>query len=224
MLKNSLFICYSTPNYSKLTSIFLDSLNNINVKNINHLIDNPSTLLKDTGFQTDLWYYCVRNKINHLINVINNYNNLHDIKYFIFTDCDIIYIKNNINEWYNLEEFIIKQNKDIYFMREDVTDDVNSGLFIIKNNGNIKNIINFFIEVLKTIDITEKNKMPFGDQSIINSLKNKINYGFIPNDYVIFGKQIFNKNKSLFHHAVCCIDVEDKILQINYIKSLFPEV
>lgn len=63
--------------------------------------------------------------------------------------------------------------------------------------------------------------MPFGDQSIINKLKSKINYGFIPNDYVVFGTKIFNRNKSLFHHAVCCKDVDDKIIQINLIKLAF---
>jgi len=106
-------------------------------------------------------------------------------------------------------------------MREHSSDDVNSGFFIIKNNDNITNIINFFIKVLQTIDTTKKVKMPLGDQSIINNLKNIINYGFIPNDYVVFGSNIFNINKSLFHHAVCCRDVDDKILQINKIKSAF---
>jgi hypothetical protein len=62
--------------------------------------------------------------------------------------------------------------------------------------------------------------MPLGDQSIINNLKYKINYGFIPNDYVIFGTNIFNNNKSLFHHAVCCDNVIAKIVQINKIKLL----
>jgi tRNA uridine 5-carbamoylmethylation protein Kti12 len=106
-------------------------------------------------------------------------------------------------------------------MRENMSHDVNSGFFIIKNNDNITNIINFFIEVLQTIDTTEKVKMPYGDQSIINNLKNIINYGFIPNDYVVFATHIFNINKSLFHHAVCCIDVDDKIKQINQIKMAF---
>ena len=222
MLDSSLFICYSTPNYSKLTNLFLDSLRNIHVTNINSVIDTPPDILyKNTGFQTDLWYYCVRNKIKHLINVLNNYDSLNDIQYFIFTDCDIIYIKQNINEWYNLRKYIVNQNKDIYFMRENVSDDINSGFFIIKNNSNIKNIINFFIEVLHTFDITEKKDMPFGDQSIINKLKYKINYGFIPNEYVIFGTTIYNKDKSLFHHAVCCTDIDDKIVQINKIKSAF---
>ena len=34
MLDKSLFICYSTPNYSKLTNICLNSLHDINVNNI----------------------------------------------------------------------------------------------------------------------------------------------------------------------------------------------
>ena len=222
MLNKSLVICYSTPNYSKLTNICLDSLKCINVNNINHLLDIPnSSLLNKTGFQTDLWYYCVRNKINHLINILNNYDTLTDIQYFIFTDCDIFYIKNNISEWYNLENYIDSGDKDIYFMREGTSNDINAGFFIIKNNNNIKNIISFFIEVLQIIDITKKQDMPFGDQSIINNLKNKINFGFIPNDYVIFGNTIYNKNKSLFHHAIGCRDVNDKILQIYNIQLEF---
>ena len=33
--------------------------------------------------------------------------------------------------------------------------------------------------------------------------------------------RIFNSNKSLFHHAVSTRDVDDKIIQINRIKSAF---
>ena len=146
---------------------------------------------------------------------------LNNIKYFIFTDCDIIYIKKNLNEWYNLENYIQNENKDIYFMRENTSNDVNSGFFIIKNNDNITNIINFFVNVLQTFDTSKKENMPFGDQSIINTLKSKINYDFIPNDYVVFGTRIFNSNKSLFHHAIGSKDVDDKIIQINRIKSAF---
>lgn len=220
MIDKSLFICYSTTNYSKLTNLCINSLHDLNVNNINHMMDD-TLLFKHTGFQTELWYYCVRNKINHLINVLKNYNSLNEIKYFIFTDCDIIYIKKNINEWYNLENYVQNENKDIYFMRENTSNNVNSGFFIIKNNENITNIINFFVEVLQTIDTTEKVNMPHGDQTIINNLKSKINYDFIPIDYVVFGSNIYNINKSLFHHAVCCRDVDDKIIQINKIKLKF---
>jgi len=224
MLTDSLFICYSTPNYSKLTDIFLESLNNIHVKNIDHKLDNPCTSINVTGFQTNLWYYCIREKINQLIRVLIKNNGSPNVKYFIFTDCDIIYIKKNMNKWNNLENYITNTDNDIYFMREGVSEDVNSGFFIIKNNSNLTYNINFFIRVLLTIDRTEKKNMPLGDQTVINSLKNNINYGFIPNDYVVFGNTIYNKDKSLFHHAVCCRDIDDKIEQINIVKTHFVDL
>ena len=145
MLVKSLFICYSTDNYSKLTNLCLNSLQEINVNNIEHMKDELDVSNKNSGFQSDLWYYCVRNKINHLINVLKKHDSLNNIKYFIFTDCDIIYIKKNLNEWYNLENYIQNENKDIYFMRENTCNDVNSGFFIIKNNDNITNIIIIFL-------------------------------------------------------------------------------
>ena len=221
MLNKSLFLCYSTDNYSKITNLCLNSLKDINVNNINHKKENVSKLFKNTGFKTDLWYYCVRNKINHLINVLKKYDDYKYVKYFIFTDCDIIYIKKNLNEWYNLEKYIENENKDIHFMREYVTNNINSGFFIIKNNDNIINIINFFVEVLQTFDTIKKENMPYGDQSIINNLKHKINYGLIPNDYVIYGTEVYNKKKSLLHHAAACRDVSDKVIQIKKIKSMF---
>ena len=36
-------------------------------------------------------------------------------------------------------------------------------------------------------DTIPKDRMYLADQSIINKLKIKINYGFIPNDYVVWG-------------------------------------
>ena len=239
MIDKSLFICYSTPNYSEMTNVFLNSLHDIKANNINHMIDDKAPVAIDESCpwsglsvsRSDLWYYCIRSKINHDIKVLKDYHNLKNIKYFIFTDCDVIYIKKNVHEWYNLENYIQNTNKDIYFMREGGSDEVNSGFYVIKNNNNIQNIMNFLVEVLQTIDATEKPATPLmgadpsvtrflwiEDQYIINNLKNKINYDFIPNDYVVHGDRIFNINKSLFHHAVGC---SDKMIQINKIKSAF---
>ena len=106
-------------------------------------------------------------------------------------------------------------------MQEGCSYRVNTGFFVIKNNKNIRNIINFFIEVLQIFDKTCNSTIPYGDQSIINNIKHKLNYGVIPNEYVVFGIYIFNKNKSLLHHAVCCNNIDEKILQINKIKENF---
>jgi len=221
LLNESLIISYSTPNYENLTNIFLKSLASINVTNIDHYLDK-SDMVKDniTGFQTNLWYYSVTNKIKHLNNVLLNGNNS-NYNYFIFSDCDIWFIKKNKSEWNNLQKYIDENDNDIYFMREKDTDDVNSGFFIIKNNGNIKTIKFFFREVYFTMLKEAKKDMPYGDQTIINNLKDKINYGYIPNEYVIFADKVYDRNKSLFHHATCCKDVKEKIVQINNIKLLF---
>jgi hypothetical protein len=240
MLDQSLFICYSTPNYAALTNLCLESLNQIKVTNIHHKLDTPEISLENSGFQSDLWYYCIRNKMNHLIHVLNDVennsenithlnkaprrgadSNLHWYKYFIFTDCDVVYIKQNVKEWSQLENYIQNENADIFFMSDYAMDDINSGFFIIKNNDNIKNIVHFFMEVLETFDNTEKHDMPFGDQTIINQLKHKINYRLIPNDYVVYGTNIYNINKSLFHHAVGDTNIDDKVKQIDIIKKYF---
>ena len=221
MLDKSLFICYSTPNYEKMTNIFFESLKNINVKNINHLLQDPTISIEKTGFRTELWYYCLKKKKEHLVNVLKSNIDSH-YSYFIFSDCDINYIKKNVNEWYNLEKYMIDTNKDIYFMRENVTNDVNSGFYIIKNNENLKNIIEFFIEVIKEMYNKNSDLEP-NDQVIINKFKNRINFDYIPNEYVVWANYIWDINKSLFHHAVCTTDVTDKIEQINKVKSYFTD-
>lgn len=223
MIDKSLFICYSTPNYSELTEIFLKSLESIGAKHISHKLDNPPKF-EGTGFRTDLWYYCVRNKINHLIDTLTNHMGSKEYDYFIFTDCDIVYIAHNKSEWANLESYVLSQPTNICFMRENTRErEVNTGFFIMKNNEGIREILDFFAEVLHIMDTSKKNDMPFGDQSIINNIKHKIAHSYMPVEYVVFGTVIYNKDKCLMHHAVCCNDVDEKIAQVNTIKSTLEE-
>jgi cyclophilin family peptidyl-prolyl cis-trans isomerase len=220
MLDNSIIIAYSTPNYAPLTKIFLDSLDALGVepKNIKHKLDIPnSVLLKKTGYQSDLWYYCVSEKINHLIAVLNN--EITSQKYLIFSDCDIHFITKNKYYWTELENYIenLDPNHDIYFMRNNdlLQTELNSGFFIIKN---VFNCIKFFTTVSEILKWAPHHEIPYGDQTVINHIRHQINYGYIPNDYVIFGTVIHNKEKALFHHAVMTNDVTDKIEQINLIN------
>ena len=92
----------------------------------------------------------------------------------------------------------------------------------IKNNENLKNIIEFFIEVIKEMYNKNSDLEP-NDQVIINKFKNRINFDYIPNEYVVWANYIWDINKSLFHHAVCTTDVTDKIEQINKVKSYFTD-
>ena len=102
-------------------------------------------------------------------------------------------------------------------MREGSSNDVNSGFFIIKNNHYLPNIVFFFKHICNIFLNTPQKNMPFGDQTIINNHKNIIEYDFIPNEYVIWGKNTL-KPQSLLHHAVGCKDVKSKLEQIQEIQ------
>lgn len=225
MLDKSLIICYSTTNYSKITDIFLNSLRELGIPNIkiNHKLDNPEEeLIKKEGFLSELWYYSVFNKVQHLVNTLTE-NKTSNYKYFIMSDCDIQFIKKNVDEWSNLEIYLENDNRDVYFMQEYEYEDFNTGFYVIKNNQNINDIIEFFNEVLYKMTITKKEDMNRGDQTIINSIRNKLNYTLIPSEYIVFGNYIYNKHKSLFHHSIGCDTNEHKIIQLKFIKSLFEE-
>jgi hypothetical protein len=61
--------------------------------------------------------------------------------------------------------------------------------------------------------------MPFGDQSIVNRKKDELNYGFVPNDYIVFGPKVFNRQKCLLHHAVGARNVHEKKIQMLGMKG-----
>jgi len=224
MLDKSLIIAYSTPNYAPLTKIFKDSLEAVGVeaKNIKHKLDIPnSVLLNKTGFQSNLWFYCVSEKIKHLLNVLKTEKTSQE--YFIFSDCDIHFIRRNKICWKELEHHIntIDPDHDIYFMRNNdlLQIELNTGFFIIKNSSkSILNCIKFLETVSEIMEWAPHHEIPYGDQTVINHIRHQINYGYIPNDYVVFGTTIFNKEKALFHHAVMTNDITDKIEQINLIN------
>jgi hypothetical protein len=221
MLDKSLIICYSTPNYSKMTNKFLEHIRGLQMiedSQLIHKYDDIGNNDKD-GFRTEIWYTSVLNKMIHMLDIIKTRSNS-EMKYFIFTDCDVIFIKENKSYWIDLETSINTSEKDIFFMREGFSSsDVNSGFYIIKNNNKLTTIIEFFEKVILNFKQRSNSSMQLGDQTIINELKSELNYGYIDNDYVIFGANIYNVNKALVHHAVCCTNVDQKLDQIRKVQS-----
>jgi hypothetical protein len=119
MLNKSLIISYSTPNYKILTDNYLSSLYqlNINKKNISHKLDIvDNELMKKTGFMTDLFYYCIIQKVKNVIEKL--YENKYKYEYYISSDCDIWFFKNKDNKWNELEKYIINNDYALTFMRE----------------------------------------------------------------------------------------------------------
>lgn len=218
-LNNSAILCYSTSNYQKLTDLFMKSLINVgfNKDNIIHkyeIIDD-NELLKNAFFMSKLFKLCIINKISHIVETLKEKK----FKYYICIDCDIRFLKNRKKQFNDLIEFIDNTSNDIYFMRENISNDINGGFYVIKNNKNINDIINFFEFILSNLDVNDVN-LPFFEQSLINKYKHRLNYSFIPNKYAIFGEDIYDINNSLFHHFTCCNEVEEKIIQYKKIKDI----
>ena len=222
ILLNSTFICYSTPNYQPLVDNLFQSLRSIhfNMDNVRHKLDDSFHDLSVTGFRSPIWYHSITNKIRHLIDVLST---PHSTDFFFFSDCDITFFPHNILKWNDLELFIRNSDKSIFFMHENVHEDLmNGGFFIIKNNFLIHSFILFFTQVLNDM-ISHPQDSFFEDQDIINRIKHLIPYDFIHNRFVAWGFSVFDPYFTLFHHATCSHDVIDKLQQIHYIYSFITQ-
>ena len=224
MLQDSLIICYTTPNYEKLTNHFLKCLEYIYIpsKNICMKYDiPPAELMIKTGVRSNLWYYCLTTKLKHLIDSLKLHYGKYD--YYISSDCDVQFLPNNVEKWSELEQFMKETNKDVYFMNENNSNDVNGGFYIICNK-NLDKTIEFLTEIYNEMIITPFDKMPFGEQTLINNAKHKLNYEMIPNKYVIWSRTIYDYKSSLIHHAVFTKDISDKWEQMTEIIRYFEYV
>jgi len=225
ILEKSLIIAYSTPNYY-LADLFVHRLKEINfrMENLHHCKDNSmvAPLHQPTAAFSSFWYDCLIKKLHNLIHVLREKcRKDDDFKFFISSDCDILFIKKNAHEWTNLEAYIDNSPHDIFFMRESTTPNVNCGFFIIKNNSNKTTILEFFEKIYKIMTTIDKKDMPLGEQTLINNYKSEINFGYIPNEYFIWADHVYDPEKSLFHHPVCCLNQQAKLNQIKKIDTLF---
>jgi hypothetical protein len=216
MLENFLIICYTTPNYERITEHFLNCLDTITVPKANICIKRdipPIELMQKEGFKSNLWYYCLITKFKHLIDSLILNKDKYD--YYISSDCDIQFLYHHIDKWYDLEEYMKTNNKDIYFMREGLTEEVNGGFYIICNQ-NLDSTINFLKSVYDEMIITPYSKMELGDQTIINKkIIGMTNIGKIPLQYVVWGHDIYDHTNSLVHHAVQTSGTIDKMVQMK---------
>lgn len=215
-MNDSCFIVFSTPNYDKLYKHFFFSLVGLDIdaKHIYHKLDDNKLLTE--GFQSDLWYYCVYKKVEHFKNILKEKKNKY--KYFFCCDCDIVFIYKNRDKWNELFNTIDKSKKQIFYMKEGNREGINTGFAIVKQCY-VEKMIEIYDTVLNKMKITPRVEMPLGDQTIINNIKEEIDFDYIPIKYVVFGWTIFNKNNALFHHAIGSGKTKGKLNQITIIKN-----
>lgn len=166
------------------------------------------------GFATQSWYDAIKYKIQHFIDVLSNSP---DGEIVICSDCDIFFT----NSSDALKNYIIgefdKQPLDFLFMREAESQYVNGGFYVVKNSLRVRSILQ------KAKEYCNK-KSPLADQDFFNGdgfRKSDVKWTYIDYKLVAWGNHVFDKSKTLFHHAVCCRNIKEKIKQQDKISRTF---
>jgi hypothetical protein len=160
------------------------------------------------GFQTDHWYACIRTKISIFISFLNSNP---DLEVAGLSDTDIIFFKSDTTLLadYIRDRFNKDPNLEMIFMREHTTDQVNGGFYFVRNCEAVKGLLTEALDSCTP-------EFSHGDQTFFNqNLKDRIAYEFFPSEMMGWGWEPFKTDSALFHHAVGCKTVQEKLTQQN---------
>lgn len=223
------WISCSANNYQMLWKICHESLKKlgINDNNIKHEhLEVNDAINGQIMFQSPIWYHSCRKKIIRMVEALSIHLISDQYDYFIYHDCDTQFFANREKVWEELFSYIDSKDSDFYFQPEIVDGEYElcAGIYIIKKNK-LQRAINFLQMVLKKMNNTPLDLMPFADQSVMKELKDKINWSFIPPKYCTFAGILEEKNKKtyLFHHAINAKNLETKLAQIRKTQKFMEE-
>lgn len=216
-----MWVAYSTDNYQDLTDVWKSTLLEYvaEEKDIRHKIDNISGNYEEAGFQSDLFRDCAVNAMKHLVSQLDK---AHGYDYVVLTECDIQYFN---NDWSKFLDFIEKDGKSMYIMRENIRNEMNTGWYIIKKSY-VNEFKKFLEEMLQYGDI-RNDGLPI--QDYFNKNRHRLDYGYVPDEFVIWGGDTIGKDKNtvLFHHSVAVGiglkgkrgNVDAKLEQMDHVRK-----
>ena len=198
----------TSPNYIELYNIFTESLQP--EKNDIKIYSDIFPVEKYNNHK-DIWHNAMRFKMNFILNELTN--TCEENEYVILSDADIQFIRPE--KLHDLIDMARSKDLEYFGMAENTRNEFNGGFVILKNTQNIRDL---YKTVYERILVKE---YPFGDQTVLNDIlpKSNIKNEKIPREYVIWGESIYDKNKSIFHHAVCVTNIEGKIKQMSNVRS-----
>lgn len=165
------------------------------------------------GCLSQSWYDAIKLKIQHFNNVLET---LPEGEIVICCDCDIFFVRSNDELKKYITDHINKHNLDFLFMREGKVEQVNGGFYAVKNSSLVRKALSSAIQYCD-------KKTTFADQDFFNGVEFKtsgIKWDYIDYNLVAWAELIFNRRKTLFHHAVCTKNIEEKIKQQDKVARL----
>lgn len=195
---NPLHIVVTTsPNYAQVYKYFEQSIKGY--PGI-HVFEYILVDLEGTGhFRSDSWYHCCRQKISNFEEFLKAHPG---VDYAIMSDADIQYFRpEGLND---LVQQARDQNLDYYGMREQSSDEYNTGFIIARNTDQVHQFLQTVVSKLAC------SKPAFADQTIINDmLKDEtcgLRHAKICTEYTVFGGDWPITEKTVLHHAVAAPD------------------
>jgi len=200
MLKDIGLIAYTTS-HNDMFNIFQNSVTDIFHKN--------DIFIKNENIPPNIHYNIFDREIQYLRRKLSILKNKY--KFIIFSNCKN-YLFSNMKSWNDLYTFLNNSAKQIFFIKNTISNDINPSFFIIKNEY-IPEFVSYIQDNILINSYTVRN------QKMINDTKNELVFEYIPIKYTIWGNHfsIIHKNNYLIHHPTD--NNENKEIQIKRIKN-----
>jgi len=232
------FFASYTHNYKPLHDLWRETLVSIGVKPHNiHAKAYPlpeTPLSGEVRFKTKAYALCLLHKVkNNLEHLIAYRQSGATHKYLVLSDSDIWFLQNREHSWKSLVTFIEQSDADLFYPFERIDEDgkqvLNAGFLIFKSSildraieyfGAMLDKINHAFDTLSLFEMYEK--YPFIDQSIVNQETFGLKVEKIPTRWHVQGNHYKEEEAKtvLFHHAIQCRTMTEKIEQINKVAGL----
>jgi hypothetical protein len=179
----------------------------------------------ECGMHTPSWYEAITQRIAHNLDFMQKSP---EGAIFLSSDADIFFLKNS-HELVDLaKDAIIKRSADLLIMPEGYKkEEINSGLYFMKNSPRTRAFLDGAKEYVR-------KKSLYADQDFFNMELFKkdpaLKWERIPRAKVGWGSVIESPKEALFHHAVCCTNVDsappwiaDKLRQQSLVEELLQK-
>lgn len=204
----------TSKNYQQVFDIFLNSIQSSKVVKL-HVYNVDLSDYKSFDFQSDGWYAACQIRISNLISFMKENPT---IDYVVHSDADIQYFKPDslvllIDEARN-------RQIDYFGMRENDSQYVNGGFFIIRNNKKCLSFLQYVVDELQHC------KPYFADQTVINDVlidnpRFDMKIDIIPANLYIWGDNCATNENVIFHHAVGTNNTQEKINQLQHVRIMY---
>lgn len=161
-------------------------------------IDAPSF-----GFRTQSWYDAIRLKLEYFADFLTDEP---EGQLVMCSDADVYFVRQTDDLARAAQQaFEDAPGLDMWIMQENTRQEVNGGFYFVRNSPRVR-------QFLREAAASTALKTPFADQEFFNA-DTTLTKQFIPNRFVAWGMEVFDRGQCLLHHAVCCATVDQKIDQ-----------